>query len=175
MNEYVGFWKTNGNHADKFYVTLSFMLIYPIFRFSKHEQEIVTNINVLSKYRENLLEIVLCRKELLKSFYRRYKRKLKPNIDKLCLGLMQRNVFVYSMNKLELEIEGFHHVIQDDADSDKKMVSYLNETFLPSEKEFNALTHAYNSLYQAILVKNRRFPWNILLKFLRFKELDLRY
>jgi hypothetical protein len=71
---------------------------------------------------------------------------------------MQRNVFVYSMNKLELEIEGFHHVIQDDADSDKKMVSYLNETFLPSEKEFNALTHAYNSLYQAILVKNRRFP-----------------
>jgi L-cysteine desulfidase len=158
MNDTVTIQKTSTTRSNRFGMALSFLLIYPIFGLAKHEKEITINMEILSKYRENLLDVVLRRKELLKIFYSKYKNKLKLNISKMCQELLRRNVVIYNVNMVELEIEGLHHIIQGNFNSNKDIVKYLNENFLPSENEFNSLVHTYNSIYQTVIMNNRHYP-----------------
>jgi L-cysteine desulfidase len=158
MNDAVVVQKPNTNRNNKFGVILSFLLIYPIFGLAKHQKEITSSMEILSKHRENLLEVVLRRKELLNAFYHKYKNKFKVNVNKICKELLRRNVVVYNVNMVELEIEGLLHLIQDNPNINKDVAKYLNDNFLPSEKEFNSLVHTYNSIYQTVLMNNRHYP-----------------
>jgi hypothetical protein len=91
----------------------------------------------------------------------------------LCDVIIKEKININNMMWIELEIEGLMNLIYSSGHHSSNLFKDLRYQLSPSELEVSSLFQTYTTFFINIIQKNRRFPWNNIIKSLNLNELEL--
>lgn len=167
-------WKQKGCLKQKILYSLSYLMIYPFWRAKEHNKIINDNLELMHQFRNCIFESIKTRQSKVNVFKNAHKSELKQNQIDLCDVIINEQISFDNMIWIELEIEGLMNLIY----SNKKHLSgllfkQLRDELYPSELEVTNLIQAYTTFYITIVARNKKFPWNQLMKTLNIQKMEL--
>lgn len=167
-------WKQKHCFKEKILYSLSYLLIFPFWRNKKHIKDINENLELMKQFRTCIYETIKARQQKITLFKNTHRAELKPNQISLCDVIINEQINFDNMIWIELEIEGLMNLIY----SNKKHLSgllfkQLRDELYPSELEVSSLIQSYTTFYIKIISLNNRYPWNLLVKSLDLRTMEL--
>ncbi|MDR0545816.1 MAG: hypothetical protein LBG49_02750 [Mycoplasmataceae bacterium] len=166
-------WKVHGFAKQKIKFLFGCCLIVPIFHIRKHNKLISWTLENLIALRSRLCNLIRYRQNIVTILYNIYKDDTSSIINELALSIIDNDIDIHNMMSVEVEIESLHEIIHSYRITHRVINEAYDSLLDYSYQEYQLLLQAYQAIYSACILKNKRIPWSSYLKIFNLKEFYL--